>query len=220
MVVGQHLVVEPEALDPGTASGRCEPDDPQRPLAEQVREAVRSLARRARQHHGFGAAEARLAQHQIEQDRGGEERAQDERCIVALALLGEVLVVDRRKARAVRCRIDEASRVRVRTNGEVRRHRDETEHALPLGQRRRPGGEHAGVGPGGNAAPPIRRGEQPPIAHPVAHDCVGDVVGAQREALDEQLRLALGEVIARRLALDQLARGEIVTANPELGHQS
>ena len=67
---------------------------------------------------------------------------------------------------------------------------------------------------------PSGAGNSRQYAHPVAHDCVGDVVGAQREALDEQLRLALGEVIARRLALDQLARGEIVTANPELGHQS
>ena len=61
-------------------------------------------------------------------------------------------------------------------------------------------------------------GEGPPVPQLVAQGGVGDVVGTQREALDEQLRLALGEVLAQRLALDQLARGEVITADTELGH--
>jgi hypothetical protein len=71
---------------------------------------------------------------------------------------------------------------------------------------------------GAKPAPTLRRGEQPPVAQPVAQGGVGDVVRAERQALDQQPRLALAEILAQPLALDHLAGGEVPTADTQLGH--
>ena len=57
-----------------------------------------------------------------------------------------------------------------------------------------------------------------PVAKLLSLDRIRDVVGAQGEALDDQLRLALRQARSQRLAGGKLADAEIVATDPKLGH--
>jgi len=59
---------------------------------------------------------------------------------------------------------------------------------------------------------------QPPVAELLSLDRIGDVVGAQGEALDQKLRLALTEALAQPLTFYQLADGKVIAADAKFGH--
>lgn len=82
LVVAKHPVVAAQALDECSVGRRGQPDDLVALFAlasvamQQVGHAYRGLAGRAGQHQAFGIEEAIVGEEVVEQERGGEQRAQ------------------------------------------------------------------------------------------------------------------------------------------------
>ena len=139
-----------------------------------------------------------------------------------------VALVGAGELRAVRRAVAERPlRDAVGRHDQVRGHRQVAEDPLALGQLVVRRARDIGEAPHGDAALPLGRGEEVPVAHRLAEGRVGDVVGCQAELVDGQqhlprLELALGH--RRRRELDRaqvVARDEEVEGSVgcELGHR-
>jgi len=171
--------------------------------------------------------EVGVGQRVVDEERGHEEPAQQQRDVFVLlvvqrvALDGTVLLVGGRVVGAVRGDVDvPAGTHAVRLDHEMRRHGEETEGTLALGHVRVARANHVAVAHGGDASPGLAGGErvgrkEAPVVEHVAGGGVADVVRREREAVDAEQNLPRLQHLVDLDVLEARPR-EVVPPNPEL----
>ena len=223
LVVGDHLVVHPEAADEVRPAGGREPDHLDTLAArEHERGSERRLARRAGEPDARGAEEALLVEHVVDQERRAEERPEEHLAVLAGARLGRrrrVRVVDGRQVHAVRRGVHEAAAVGgLRAHHQVGRGGEVPVHAGALRQVVVRARLHVGEAPDRDPPPALLGGEELPVRHGVAHHGVGHVVRGEAEALEREHRLAGAGL--RHVRLVEAALAEVVAADQEVHGRS
>ena len=226
LTVERDLVVDAGSADEVGVAGRGEADQLRASaLAEEEGRDQRGLARGARDEDRLASEEPLRGEEVVDQERGVEEGPEEALLTLTVGIVGgvgvsaPVALVRGRQSGAVRGRVDEAAPVdAVGNHHELRGQREIAEHARPLFELGGATLRHLGEAPDRQLAPALLRGEEPPVAHRVAEEGVGHVVGRQPEGLDPQQRLALGRL--RSLLVREAVAAQVVCGDEEVHSRS
>ncbi len=222
-VVGHGAPVHAQALDELPAARRGEPHQVHVVArGEQVRDSESGLARGAADDHRPAFGQSLVAEHVVDQEGGGEQRAQHHLQVLgALAVEGVrvgalVALVGGGQGAPMLRLVPEPAGVGGRGHDEVRGRRQVAVHPRAALEALGPALAHLGEAPHRHPPPALRGGEEVPVGHGVAEHRIGDVVGGQAEAVDLQQRLTLVQL--GRLGARRPRRPDVAAVDEEVRH--